>query len=101
MVLIKGNSFHASTHHALRAAMGDTLADLCFIDGDHSFDGVMKDFMNFEPFVRPGGLIVLDDYNYHYWPEICRFVALHIRSQPTKFTCVGVYEQNELIILKK
>lgn len=36
--------------------------DILFIDGDHSFAGVLMDFMLYEPLVVPGGVIVFDDY---------------------------------------
>ncbi len=37
--------------------------DVLFIDGDHTFDGCYRDFSNFFPFVKPGGIIIFDDYN--------------------------------------
>jgi hypothetical protein len=35
--------------------------DLVFIDGDHSYQQVKKDFINAVEFLRPGGVIVLHD----------------------------------------
>lgn len=35
--------------------------DFCFIDGDHRYEGVKADFLNFAPMVRPGGLIGFHD----------------------------------------
>lgn len=35
--------------------------DLLFIDGDHSYEGVKADWMNFSPLVRSGGWIALHD----------------------------------------
>jgi predicted O-methyltransferase YrrM len=44
--------------------------DVLFIDGDHSYEGVVKDFQMYAPFVRPGGIIgfhdVQQDYNMRY-----------------------------------
>ena len=37
--------------------------DFLFIDGDHSYEGVKKDFEMYSPFVRKGGLIVFHDTN--------------------------------------
>lgn len=48
--------------------------DLLLIDGDHSFDGVRKDFENFGPMVREGGVILFDDYGVNEWPDIKNFV---------------------------
>ena len=36
--------------------------DILFIDGDHSYEGVLNDFKNFSDLVKPGGYIVFDDY---------------------------------------
>jgi len=36
--------------------------DILFIDGDHSYDGVINDFFFYESFVKKGGYIVFDDY---------------------------------------
>lgn len=36
--------------------------DLLFIDGDHSYKGVVKDFELYFPFVNKGGIIIFDDY---------------------------------------
>jgi predicted O-methyltransferase YrrM len=36
--------------------------DVLFIDGDHSFNGVTKDFEDYSPLVEKNGYIILDDY---------------------------------------
>jgi predicted O-methyltransferase YrrM len=41
--------------------------DFLFIDGDHTQEGCTSDFMNFYPFVSPGGYIMLHDI----YPEHC------------------------------
>jgi len=38
--------------------------DLLFIDGDHSTEGVKKDFNAYEKFVNPNGFVVFDDYGF-------------------------------------
>jgi predicted O-methyltransferase YrrM len=35
--------------------------DVLFIDGDHSYDGVRRDYELYAPLVRPGGLIAFHD----------------------------------------
>lgn len=37
--------------------------DILFIDGDHSYSGVINDFNNFSKHVKTGGYIVFDDYH--------------------------------------
>lgn len=38
--------------------------DVVIIDGDHSYEGVRKDFDNYARMARPGGIIVLHDIAY-------------------------------------
>ena len=33
----------------------------CYIDGDHTYEGVKKDFLNCDQFLEPGGLLLFDD----------------------------------------
>lgn len=44
------------------------------IDGDHSYDGVKQDWLNYASLVVPGGYVMIDDYNAFQWPEITCFV---------------------------
>ncbi len=46
--------------------------DLAFVDGNHRFDFVFLDLFYLNRLVRPGGVIMLDDYNY---PGIARAAA--------------------------
>lgn len=36
--------------------------NFCYIDGDHSFDGVVGDIITYAPRVRRNGLLIFDDY---------------------------------------
>ena len=36
--------------------------DLLFIDGDHTYEGVLKDIALWVPWVKHGGIIMFDDY---------------------------------------
>lgn len=40
--------------------------DFAFIDGAHSYDYVLSDSMNVLPRMRPGGIVVWDDYDYYF-----------------------------------
>lgn len=46
--------------------------DLAFIDGNHAFDNVLIDSANAFQMVRPGGVIVWDDYDSQYGPGVVR-----------------------------
>jgi len=58
--LFKGNSFK---DESINFAKNIGPVDLLFIDGDHSYEGVKKDFENYSPLVESGGYIIFDDYN--------------------------------------
>lgn len=53
--------------------------DFLFIDGDHTYEGVKKDFEMYSPLVRKGGIIAFDDAGitdnptvevYKFWDEL-------------------------------
>lgn len=54
--------------------------DFLFLDGDHSYDGVRRDFADYADLVRPGGVVALHDIHPHargwggevprFWSEI-------------------------------
>ena len=58
---INGDSHDHTTRAAAVAAIGDNWVDVLYIDGDHSTAGVLADFNDYAPLVRPGGMIVLHD----------------------------------------
>lgn len=52
------------SHSAMRdveAALNGARLDLLFLDGDHSFEGVQRDYEMYSPLVREGGVIALHD----------------------------------------
>lgn len=48
------------------------------IDGDHSYDGVKRDWIHYAHLVVPGGYVLVDDYNNVNWPDVTRFVNSEI-----------------------
>jgi predicted O-methyltransferase YrrM len=54
------DSHDPATVSAVHDALDGRL-DLLFLDGDHSADGVARDFALYEPLVRSGGLIAIHD----------------------------------------
>jgi len=45
--------------------------DLLYIDGDHSFEGCMNDFLNYSDIVQSGGYVVFDNYHdVHHSPQV-------------------------------
>jgi predicted O-methyltransferase YrrM len=66
---LKGNSQSKDMVRRLQNIVSDI--DILFIDGDHSKEGVMNDFLLYHEMVILGGYIVFDDYNDHlYSPEV-------------------------------
>lgn len=66
---------------AIREA-SDRLYDLILVDGDHSTAGVAADFENYGPLVKPGGLMIFDDYGSEHWPGIQPYVDETVRADP-------------------
>jgi predicted O-methyltransferase YrrM len=59
---------------------GDAIR-LLFIDGNHLYESVLKDFFLWSPFVRSGGIIAIHDY-LPQWSGIVRFYDEHIAPDP-------------------
>jgi cephalosporin hydroxylase len=62
--------------------------DVLIIDGDHSYDGVKADFVNYLSAVKRGGYIIFDDYNVRDWPGVKEFVDTSVRDN-SNVTLVG------------
>ena len=88
----------------MKKQLGDEDLDFLFIDGDHSYEGVLCDFMTYSPLVRTGGLIAFHDICEHpaeakcevkkFWDELkgkidpehySEFIA-----EPTNWGGIGV-----------
>ena len=65
--LIKGDTNVTFTHYNIISGKGS--ADLIFIDGGHSVKTIAKDWENTLSAIRPGGIIILDDYYEAMSPE--------------------------------
>ncbi len=59
--LLRLDSHLAQTLAQVRQAFGGQGVDFAFIDGDHTYEGVKADFLDYGPLVRPGGLIAFHD----------------------------------------
>jgi predicted O-methyltransferase YrrM len=76
--LMRADSHENSTLEQVKGFLGGLAVDLLFIDGDHTYEGVRKDWEMYSPLVRPGGLVVFHDVagNYdttqvkRFWDEI-------------------------------
>jgi cephalosporin hydroxylase len=88
--------------------------DILFIDGDHSYQGVINDFLLYENLVTPKGYIIFDDYNdLQHSPEVKIAVDNIISTIEEKYDIIGtlpniynarpnwINEGNDFIIRKK
>jgi predicted O-methyltransferase YrrM len=55
---------------------------LLFIDGDHSYEGLKKDWEHFYPLVCEGGFIVIDDYGTPGFPGVSKFLEQDVALEP-------------------
>jgi cephalosporin hydroxylase len=59
--LLRADSHNPSTLSQLASVLQGTQLDVLFIDADHSYDGVKKDFEMYSPLVKLGGIIAFHD----------------------------------------
>jgi cephalosporin hydroxylase len=59
--LVTGDSHEPRIRKQVQRLLGGKPIDLLFIDGDHSYEGVKKDFADYAPLVRSGGLVAFHD----------------------------------------
>src|SRR5438105_1200505 len=58
---LRMDSHSAATRDELLKILGSRKVDFLFIDGDHSYAGVKRDYELYHELVRPGGLIAFHD----------------------------------------
>jgi len=59
--LIRANSHKTSTLYQVKKLLDGKKLDFLFIDADHSYEGVKKDFEMYSPLVKTGGIIAFHD----------------------------------------
>ena len=78
--LVKADSHHPGTRRRVEDLLNGKQVELLFIDGDHSYEGVKKDFEMYSPLVADGGMIAFHDIAVHtkfancevdrFWKEV-------------------------------
>lgn len=61
VTLIDASSQLLETRVRLQGALGGRMIDMLFIDADHRYEGVKRDYELYSPLVREGGLIAFHD----------------------------------------
>ena len=85
--IVKGNSWRIGKNWK-----GEI--DILFIDGDHSYEGVKKDFINWEPHVVKGGYILMHDANFKGVKKMMKEISKSSRFSFKERVC-------ELVVIKK
>ena len=75
---IRGDSKSKSTVEMLKSVLGNRTIDFLYIDGDHTYDGIKKDFEIYSELMSSDGMIGFHDINTHkdgygviqFWNEI-------------------------------
>lgn len=75
---IRGDSKSMSTIEMLKSVIGNSKIDFLYIDGDHTYEGIKKDFEIYSEFMSPDGIVGFHDINTYkigygvnqYWNEI-------------------------------
>ena len=100
--LIRADSHCEDTFLKVKKLLNDSKVDFLFIDGDHTYKGVEKDFQMYSPLVRKGGMVVFHDIATHdpkvgcevdkFWNEI-KQSYIHeeiVEDQNQKWAGIGV-----------
>lgn len=100
IVFIKDYSQSAT---ALRVVGKYKIASI-YIDGDHSYEGLKKDFDNYFNFIVPGGYILIDNYKdshglNHFWPDVTKFIECELVPFNESFRIILIH--NRCVLLKK
>lgn len=87
------------TYKKVHGILNDRLVDFLFIDGDHSYDGVMDDWSNYSQLMAKGSVVIFHDCCYHsegteeadvFWNMIKKDKNyIEVKSTPTS-TGIGI-----------
>jgi predicted O-methyltransferase YrrM len=61
IIVIEGDSHNEATLLKIKSVLCEKYFDFLFIDGDHAYDGVKKDYEMYSKFVKVGGTIAFHD----------------------------------------
>jgi cephalosporin hydroxylase len=78
-----------ATVERVRRLLGDRPVDFLFVDGDHSYDAVKRDYELWSPLVRHGGLIAFHDVKPDAPNDVPRFWSELKRSTATEECIAG------------
>jgi autotransporter strand-loop-strand O-heptosyltransferase len=89
--MIHGSSHDEEIKARVSEIIGDKKLDFLFIDGDHTYEGVKKDFIMYKEFVKPGGWVGFHDTidSDHHRNANCRVDLLwnELQGEKIDFVC--------------
>jgi len=100
--LIRADSHEPKTFEKIRGELEENKIDFLFIDGDHTYEGVRKDFEMYSPLVKENGIIAFHDIAIHapeigsdvdkFWNEIKgKYRHIELIKDPKQGSCgIGV-----------
>ena len=89
---ITRSSHSREANEELINILNGRLIDVLFIDGDHSYDGMIADYEDYKSFVRPGGIIAIHDIYYLMGVHM----AWHKLSEINKKCYASEYNQSSI-----
>jgi predicted O-methyltransferase YrrM len=98
--LLRVDSHLPATQDQLKSILPPQGIDFLFIDGDHTYEGVKKDFEMYSPLVRRGGLVAFHDICTHptaadcavdkFWGEIRTYYKAREFVENPEQRCYGI-----------
>jgi cephalosporin hydroxylase len=76
LYLLRKNSHQQKTLEEVKKILNENQLDFLFIDGDHTYEGVKKDFEMYSPLVRKEGIIAFHDIVKHPFETGCEVEKL-------------------------
>lgn len=98
MHLVRGNSHSNKTFEEVMKVVNGNKVDFLFIDGDHSYEGVKKDFELYKELVRDDGFIAFHDIVPDYSTRYGITTSSYTGGVPIFWNEIkGSYRYNEII----
>jgi predicted O-methyltransferase YrrM len=88
---IRSDSHSIESLEQVRGILGGAPLDVLFIDGDHTYEGVKRDFELYAPLVRRGGMVVLHDIAQHLPNSACN-VRLYWKDLQSRYPVREIIE---------
>jgi hypothetical protein len=97
-LLHEQRSKHGCRYHLIKALSTDAgkalkdvpqKFDIAFIDGLHTYEGVKDDIAFYHPLVKPGGILIFNDYKDDLFPGVTKAVDEFVATVPSGRLVVG------------